>query len=276
VIDPVPPPGFVARRGPLGLLLAVESRADELLAAGLDRENAWTEPLGSAHAGAGRGATARLDLPGGPVRLKQLRRGGALAVLWQDRFAGTRRPLANLELPLEARRRGVPTPAPLGLFITKGPPGLCRAWMATEEIVGARDLATRFASAEPPLRDDLESVLEAVRTMHDAGVEHRDLNLGNLLLRHEGTGSRQVWLLDLDRARMHEAELPFRLRQRALRRLERSYAKLFHARAAGSGDDPRELFFELYGSGDGALAERLRRGRRTGRLLLFLHRIGRY
>jgi 3-deoxy-D-manno-octulosonic acid kinase len=276
VIDPVPPPGFVARRGPLGLLLAAESRADELLAAGLDREAGWTAPLGSAHAGAGRGATARLDLSGGPVRLKQLRRGGGLAVLWRDRFAGPRRPLANLELPLEARRRGVVTPAPLGLFVTEGPPGLCRAWMAAEEIGGARDLATCFASAETPVRDELESVLQTVRGMHDAGVEHRDLNLGNLLLRREATGSLQVWVLDLDRARMHEAGLPFRLRQRALRRLERSYVKLFAARGAGSVDDPRELFFDLYGSADSALAERLRRGRRTGRLLLLLHRIGRY
>ena len=106
--------------------------------------------------------------------------------------------------------------------------------------------------------------------MHDEGVEHLDLNLGNLLLRRGDVP--QAFVVDLDRARLHDRPLEFALRQRGLRRLERSYVKL-------CGDGPgsvehRDWIYTRYGTNDPAMTSRLQRGRRVGRAWIALHRLG--
>jgi tRNA A-37 threonylcarbamoyl transferase component Bud32 len=115
-----------------------------------------------------------------------------------------------------------------------------------------------------------EAVVALVRRMHDAGVDHRDLNLGNLLLR-EQDGEEAAFVVDLDRARLHVASIGFAARQRALRRLERSYVKVCCGRAQES---VRERLYASYAGANEALAARLERGRATGRLLIRLHALG--
>jgi hypothetical protein len=113
-----------------------------------------------------------------------------------------------------------------------------------------------------------------VRHMHDAGLEHRDLNLGNLLVRPgtDGAGT-EPFVIDLDRARLHSGPLPFRLRQGALRRLERSCVKLL-GDAAPPGRIGYGPWYEFYAAGDRELEERFRRGVAAGHLWLRLHRAG--
>ena len=104
-------------------------------------------------------------------------------------------------------------------------------------------------------------VLGAVRSMHDAGVDHVDLNLGNLLLAHGDDDSPRCWIIDFDRARLGSRSLSFARRQRALRRLERSLVKRF-------GDAPpldRDQLYRVYAGEDAGLASRLEQGRGRGR-----------
>ena len=178
--------------------------------------------------------------------------------------------LENLRLPVDAARSGIATPAPLGLLIERGLPGLVRAWLAVEQIDDATDLGECFRSGRPPEPGELDAVLSLVRTMHDRGLEHRDLNLGNLLLRRGAEPA--AWVVDLDGARLHSGPLPFAMRQRALRRLERSYVKTCHPYPAG--DSVRRSIYASYSAGDGELEQRLGRGRRVGRVLIQLHRLG--
>ena len=106
--------------------------------------------------------------------------------------------------------------------------------------------------------------------MHDRGLAHRDLNLGNLLIRR-GTAP-QAFVIDLDRARLHVGPLGFHPRQRALRRLERSYVK---SCVAGSvSEDVRNSIYTLYAADDRGLAARLEQGRYAGRAWISLHRLG--
>jgi 3-deoxy-D-manno-octulosonic acid kinase len=224
---------------------------------------------------AGRGSVGRIRLSTGlPVILKKMRRGGLAADVWRDRFLGTGRLMDNLRVPLEAAGRGIATAAPVALLLVSGPPGLYRGWLAVEEIEGARDLASRYASGPAPSTAELSSVFRLLRRMHDAGVEHRDLNLGNLLLRNGRDGVVEAFVVDLDRARLRVASLPFRTRLGSLRRLERSYAKRFGGRSSGRSTPDLSPWCDLYAAGDERLARRLRRGRGRGRVALFLHRIG--
>ena len=185
--------------------------------------------------------------------------GGLVGGLWRERFAGTRRLVDNLVVAREAVHRGVKTAAPVALLALRGPRGLYRAWLATEEIRDTRDLARRFAEGPAPRPAELERAVAVVRAMHDAGIEHRDLNLGNLLLRDVPA---EAWVVDLDRARLHAAPLSLRTRLAGLVRLERSYVKQGRARAQVE-ERVRRLWYELYAAGDSALARRLERGRKA-------------
>jgi hypothetical protein len=245
---------------------------DALKEQGLHDPSAWSALLRTKTGRAGRGATACTTLSSGErLRLKQLRRGGALGFLWRDRFYGTRRLLANLDTPLAAAERGIPTPAPVALLLAEGPRRCFRGWIAFEEIAAARDLIDRWTTGHAPEQAELELVISLVRQMHAAGLEHRDLNLGNILLRTAPGGSPEALVIDLDRARLHDRPLRFGLRQRALRRIERSYLKWFGGAGAAAGV-PVPPWYELYAADDAELRRRLSKGRRIGRALLYLHR----
>jgi 3-deoxy-D-manno-octulosonic acid kinase len=69
--------------------------------------------------------------------------------------------------------------------------------------------------------DDVAAAKRAVRLMHDAGMDHPDLNLGNIVLAPDG-----VHVVDLDRVTFTSGPLPQGKRARALSRLARSCAKI--------------------------------------------------
>lgn len=265
------PDGFVASSHGRLTLIARADCAGDAMEAGLDEPGGWQRRLAVPAGSTGRGATALLELPSGrTARIKRLCRGGWTAPLWRDRFVGARRALDNLRLPVEACRRGVATPAPLALLIERRRSGLVRAWLAVDEIASSTDLRSRLVSGRPPAEVEFETVLRVVRDMHDRGVEHRDLNLGNLLIR--GDGELAAFVVDLDRSRLHGGALGFGLRQRALRRLERSYVKACHPDPASDGI--RRAFYAHYAAGDRAMERRLERGRRLGRVWIGLHQLG--
>jgi hypothetical protein len=228
--------------------------------------------LREARPGAGRGATARVEIAGaGGVILKKMRRGGLLAGLWRERFLGARRLVANLAIPVEAIRRGVRTPAPVALLVTGGG-ALLEAWLAVEEVAGGRDLPALLRRGVPP-EGALASAMAAVRRMHDAGLHHRDLNLGNVLVRERPPGRWEGFVLDLDRAVLRSGPVPSRLRALSLLRLERSYVKLFGSRGP-LGEAGRDAWYELYAGGDPLRPPPGRAARRLGRLAIALHRLG--
>lgn len=269
-----PPPGFTRdERGNRTFFFRSDLHA-EVERLGLADPLRWQALLERGAGSTGRGATLRVEAGAGRAWiLKQLRRGGLLASLWRERHLGRQRLLDNLALPLEAARRGIPTAAPVALLILEGPPGLLRGWLATEEIQGALDLGSRLAISPAPGEREVRAALSLVRSMHDAGIEHRDLNLGNLLLRTSAAGEVQPFVVDLDGAVLHARPLRFSARQSALRRLERSYVKGFGASAPLRALGPC-FWYALYAGTDARLARRLERGRTVGRVLLALHRLG--
>jgi len=264
------PDGFVAVGAGALTLIADATCVDELRDLGLHRREGWQERLTAPAGASGRGATRAIELPcGRSARLKRLRRGGWAASLWRDRYAGRERLLDNLRVPLEAARRGVPTAAPLALLIERAGAGLYRAWLAVEEL-DAADLRTRLAAGRPLSTEELGAALSVVRRMHERGIEHRDLNLGNLLV-GDGPGP-PAFVIDLDGARLHDGPLSFRARLRGLRRLERSYVKCCYPGVAS--EELRSSIYTEYAGGDVELGRRLDRGRRCGRAWIGLHRLG--
>src|SRR5437867_1788365 len=141
------PPGFetvVSRPGTRAFLR--REYADLEARGGLQDPDRYLREHGSP--GAGRGPLARVPL--GPSRaliLKKYRRGGALARLLPDVYAGWGRMLADLEASERARSRAVPVAAAAGLILRRRAPGLWSAYLLTEEIPGAVTLSRALESA---------------------------------------------------------------------------------------------------------------------------------
>ena len=269
---PEPPRGFVVRPEG-GSALYVSAAAEEAVRKrGLTRWGAWHRALATGSQSSGRGMTAVIDgPPPARWRLKLMRRGGWLASLWRDRYPGARRLVETLRASVEALARGVSTASPVALIVEPGPAGLVRGAMAFEEIEGAEDLARRVVG-KSVVTADLESAIGTVRAMHDRGVSHPDLNLGNILLRPSVVGAPQAFVIDLDRATVGTAPVRFELRQAAIRRLERSCAKLTGS-TGPLGPGSEDVWYRLYAGEDADLGKRLASGRPAGRVVLAMHRL---
>lgn len=256
-------PGFTAVERP-GATLFVRPGLEEETD-GLADPALWERQLASAGEGGGRGAVARVPVGGRPAVLKRMRRGGLLARWRGDRFSRPERLRRNAVLPDEAIRRGVPTPPVLALLVVEVPGGY-RGWLAVEEIRDALPLSARITE------EIAAAALSCVRKLHDAGIVHPDLNLGNLLAR-AGDSGVEAFVVDLDGARVSEDPAPFAARRNALRRIERSYEKVW-GRPGPVDTRGGALWYDLYAETDPPLRRRLEAGRPWGRFLLALHRAG--
>ena len=159
-------------------------------------------------------------------------RGGRLvSTLLGDRYlrSGPVRPFHEIQASEAARARGIPTPRimaaaqyPAGLFY--------RADLVTEFIPDASDLVESLfdtrrkgVGGAVDRQDALRAAGELIREMARAGLGHRDLHAGNILLRWQGAAPR-AHLVDLDRCEVEPHALPVSP-DAMLRRLQRSLKK---------------------------------------------------
>jgi tRNA A-37 threonylcarbamoyl transferase component Bud32 len=153
----------------------------------------------------------------------------------------------------------VPRPA---LAIARRRNGLWEAALAT--VFEERTLDGLAFFAQHPSQERLvaaaRAVGTAVRRFHDLGGHHRDLHVGNLLLREtEGRApSFDALVIDLDRARVGA---PPRAAERVgeLARLARSLRK--RGLLAECDASVREAFWSGYCEGDASLRDALRTDR---------------
>lgn len=175
----------------------------------------------------GRGSILFFD--GGGVRwvLRRYLRGGMAARVVRDRYLwlGEERTRSFRELRLlgELRRRKLPVPVPVAARYRRGLVSY-RAELITERLPDAAPLSAMLAAQR---MDDARwsAVGRCLRSFHDAGVQHADLNAHNIMLGEQG----ETWVLDFDRGRLRE---PGPWREDVLDRLARSLAKI----GSGAGD----------------------------------------
>ncbi|HLU40547.1 MAG TPA: MFS transporter, partial [Planctomycetota bacterium] len=188
----------------------------------------WAE--GTALEGArGRGAgVVVLDLPGGLRGVaRTYRRGGALAALLRERFADPARPARELGTLLALRAANVAAVEPLAALARRDG-WLWRLRLVTALVEGARPLPALIA-ARPDLRRIAVARAGAlVGAAFAAGLVHPDLHPDNLIAAPRADGV-EVWLVDLDRARIGPPVPPARriaMLARMARYLERHRATL--------------------------------------------------
>ena len=136
----------------------------------------------------GRGMTLRVRGVGGPnVIIKALRRGGIVGKI-RGGYYGHDRLLSEMRKLEDAVRRGVPIPTVVFGASTRLRRGGTASLLATREFEGAVslvDLLRAPATGRMPSRARSTSLARAgraVRRAHDLGLDHVDLNIGNVLI----------------------------------------------------------------------------------------------
>jgi 3-deoxy-D-manno-octulosonic acid kinase len=172
----------------------------------------------------GRGSVLFLDAGERQYVLRRYLRGGLPARISRDRYLwlGEARTRGFRELALLGRLADIGLPAPVPAAARYVRRGLFyRAEIVTLRLPPAEPLAARLLAGT--LDDSAwERAGLTIRRFHDAGVQHADLNAGNIMI-----GEGGVWLLDFDRGRIRP---PGPWSRGVLARLERSLAKTCRAR----------------------------------------------
>jgi len=165
----------------------------------------------------GRGALSRFSYSGGTGLIRRYLRGGVFRWVLRDAYVLRNRPLRELRLHAGLYDDGLAVPVPLGAVWERR--GLClRGAIATGE-VDAVDLLAYLDLHGPGDGAVLRESGRLIRRMHDWGVFHADLQVGNILVGAEGP-----YLIDFDKA-TRRAALDRVKRARNLFRLRRSIEK---------------------------------------------------
>jgi hypothetical protein len=159
--------------------------------------------------------------------IRYARRGGLMCFLNSSLYLGvTPRPLAELAVMAEARRRGLPVAEPLGAMVKWLAPGLYRGAFITRRLYGMTLWQLMQTDDDPAVRAHvIEEARRAINSAHEKGLFHADLNLHNLFV-STASESFTVVLLDLDKARFYASSLTQGLRENNFSRLRRSINKL--------------------------------------------------
>jgi len=224
----------------------------------------------------GRGAAPSVSLRrDAHVVLRRYQHGGLFRGVTRALYLGPSRALTELHVTARAEAQGAPVPHVICLALWPAAGPLWSALIGTREERGARDLLEALLGAADARvrRTLLREVGAAVRKLHDAGVDHRDLQLHNILVVEEG-GRRRIVVVDLDRAVYHpRSALAARLRARNLGRLTRSAVKAGLFRGS-IGKRELAAFIGAYTGTDRRLRAELRSWIRGEQWKLALHRLG--
>ncbi len=170
----------------------------------------------------GRGTTWFIQLNGIQAALRHYRRGGLFGKIITDHYfySGLNNTRSYQEFCLlqHLRTAGVNVPRPIAARAIKRT--FCyQADLLSEKIANAQDLVAILKQRALPA-STYQAIGREIRKMHDAGVNHTDLNIHNILLDDKGT----VWIIDFDKCFQHVRD---GWKTTNLERLLRSFRKEF-------------------------------------------------
>lgn len=209
-------------------------RADAIIAAAVHPPSSTAE--GEISAGAGnRNSGFPLKLGNGAdLFIRFACRGGLMRFITRGLYLGVNpRPVRELAVTAEARRRGLPVAEPMGAMVQWLAPALYRGAFITRMLHGMTLWQFVQTDDDQAVRSHvIEEARRAINLAHQQGLFHADLNLHNIFV-STASESFSIALLDLDKARLYAPPLVPALRAKNLARLRRSINKL----------DPRGHYF---------------------------------
>jgi 3-deoxy-D-manno-octulosonic acid kinase len=137
--------------------------------------------------------------------LRHYRRGGLAARLSEDQYfwqsESATRPFAEWQLTYHLHHAGLPVPAPVGARYQRYGIGY-GGDLITERIMDVESLATWLCARALPILNWI-AVGRCLRSFHELGVYHADLNAHNVMIGADGV----VHLIDFDRGSLRKPGL---------------------------------------------------------------------
>jgi 3-deoxy-D-manno-octulosonic acid kinase len=182
-----------------GAMLYDASRAGNLAPAWFD-PNYWKDRNEIEGEARGRGTVYFVRHGGMGLVLRHYRRGGLIGRFSRDRYMWRgeqqTRSFSEWQLTYHLHRAGLPVPAPVAARFKHD--GLSySADLITERIATTESLAERLRARSLSILAWI-AIGRCIRSFHDLGVCHADLNAHNVLLAADGA----VYLIDFDRSRL--------------------------------------------------------------------------
>ncbi len=173
--------------------------------------------IGSAQ---GRGTTWFVQGSKGAYALRHYRRGGLFGKVVKDHYLFSTlentRAYQELETLNTLAQHGINVPRPVAAKIERS--GLTyKADILIEKIDDAKDLVALLKTRELEA-NVLKKVGQEIRKMHDAQVNHTDLNIHNILV----DTNNKVWIIDFDKCHPSNGDT---WKNTNLERLKRSFKK---------------------------------------------------
>jgi 3-deoxy-D-manno-octulosonic acid kinase len=183
----------------------------------------WSESDSVVGSAQGRGTTWFIQLKSMQAALRHYHRGGLFSKLVTDHYVyltlEKTRSYQEFVLLQQLHQEGVAVPRPIAARVLKK--HFCyQADLLSERIPNAKDLVETLQT-----RKLAESVFRQIgfeiAKMHNAGVNHTDLNIHNILIDKEN----KAWLIDFDKCDRFTSDTADDAKQKNLSRLLRSFEK---------------------------------------------------
>jgi tRNA A-37 threonylcarbamoyl transferase component Bud32 len=146
------------------------------------------------------------EIPGTRIMIRKYLRGGLLRFVNNDIFLGNQRPFNELYIGAEAYARDIPTAETLAAVSIKKKGPFYNGYLITKELTSCSDLSQYLKELSKCSNIDFsekkEQVLikttETIRSMHDKGFLHADLNMKNILISR--ATPENIFIIDWDKS----------------------------------------------------------------------------
>ena len=223
----------------------------------------------------GRAGPVHLAIAGESQRIfvRPYAHGGLAGAALGRSFRSPERALRELDASARATSLGLPVPEMLGLTARKvsrfGWQMEFWSWWIPDSMTFSMCLR-RDGLAPESRRNLLRAVGSALRSCHEQGLIHRDLNARNIIVMQSGSDWKAL-VVDLDRASFSRGPLSYRGRLKQLHRLYRSLAKEKVIPSVMQPDEYLGLLFECLGPDYDS--RKMRRFLWSSRLAVLWHRL---
>jgi hypothetical protein len=204
------PPGYTVINDNASTVAVKKEYEGALMRIGISQPEHLFKKYFSAHGiSKGRGPVLSVpieEMPGTRIMIRKYLRGGLVRFVNNNTFIGNQRPFDELYIGTEAYARNIPTAETLAAVSIKKAGPFYNGYLITKELTSCSDLPQYLKELSKCSNIDFsekkEQVLiktaETIRSMHDKGFLHADLNMKNILISR--ATPENIFIIDWDKS----------------------------------------------------------------------------
>lgn len=204
------PPGYIIINDNTSTVAVKKEYERPLMRHGISQpERFFKDYISTSETLKGRGPVLSVsieEMPETRIMIRKYLRGGLVRFVNNDIFLGNQRPFNELYIGAEAYARNIPTAETLAAVSIKKAGPFYKCYLITKELTSCSDLPqylkklSKISSIEfsEKKKEVLVKTAETVRSMHNKGFLHADLNMKNILI--NSLIPENIFIIDWDKS----------------------------------------------------------------------------